>query len=193
MPRQREFSPDEALQTVISLFWEKGYNGTSVDEVVKRTGVAKYGIYGTFGTKRELFKKALSQFAKDRRNDIQRPLRKADASLPDIRAFFKSVPKTITQKGSQHGCLMCNTGVELGLGDPEINRIVTEFFAETTVVMERCLERAIDNGELGEATNAGPLAKYLVTEFRTALMLARSGQSRREIENHLKIALQMLG
>ncbi|NQU70230.1 MAG: TetR/AcrR family transcriptional regulator [Rhodospirillales bacterium] len=193
MPRQREFVPEEALQKVITLFWEKGYNGTSVDEVVKRTGVAKYGIYGTFGTKRELFKKALSQFAIDRHNDIQRPLRKANASLPHIRAFFKSAPKTMTQTGRQHGCLMCNTGVEVGLNDPEFNKIVQSFFAETTNVMKHCLERAVDKGELDHSTDAGSLATYLVTEFRTSLMLARSGHSRREIENHLKIALRILG
>ena len=61
MARPREFDPDEALQTAIDLFWEKGYSDTSVDEVVRRTGVAKYGIYGTFGDKRSLFSKALEQ------------------------------------------------------------------------------------------------------------------------------------
>ncbi|MFV2032085.1 MAG: TetR/AcrR family transcriptional regulator, partial [Gammaproteobacteria bacterium] len=63
MPRPREFDPKETLQTAIDLFWEKGYYDSSVDEVVKRSGVAKYGIYGTFGTKRELFVKALTQYA----------------------------------------------------------------------------------------------------------------------------------
>ena len=71
MPRPREFDPQSALQTAIQVFGEKGYDDTSVDEVVKRSGVAKYGIYGTFGPKRELFKKVLQQYARDRHQDIQ--------------------------------------------------------------------------------------------------------------------------
>ena len=130
MARPQEFDPKEALNTAINLFWEKGYHDTSVDEVVKRSGVAKYGIYGTFGPKRDLFKKALHQFAKDRQNDIQRPLRKPHASLPEVHTFFKEAPKIMTQKNQQWGCLMCNTGIELGFRDPEIQKLVKEFFHE---------------------------------------------------------------
>lgn len=81
---QTVFDPKDALQTTIELFWEKGYYDGSVDEVVKRSGVAKYGIYGTFGAKRDLFEKALTQYAADRHQDIQRPIRKPDASLLEI-------------------------------------------------------------------------------------------------------------
>jgi len=192
MPRHREFDPHQALQTAIALFWEKGYYDTSVDEVVKQTGVAKYGIYGTFGTKHELFKKVLTQYASDRHKDIQRPIRKPNASLPEVLAFFKGAARMLTTKDSRHGCLIANTGVELGLRDPEISDFVKGFFRETSKVMQRCLERAVEKGQLGKDTDVASLAHYLVTEFRIALMLAASGHSRRDIERHLKVALQVL-
>jgi TetR/AcrR family transcriptional regulator, transcriptional repressor for nem operon len=192
MARPQEFDPKEALQVAIEVFWEKGYYDSSVDEVIKRSGVAKYGIYGTFGTKRELFKKALAQYALDRQQDIQRPLRKPDAALPEILAFFKEVPKLLTQKNAQRGCLICNTGIELGLRDQEIRKFVKDFFLNLTSVMKRCLERAIKKGQLAKPKNLASLATYLVTEFRTSLMLATSGHSRRFIEDHLKEALQVL-
>ena len=192
MPRQREFDPHEALQTAIELFWEKGYFDTSVDEVVKRTGVAKYGIYGTFGTKRELFKKALTQYANDRHKDIQRSIRKPDASLPEVLAFFKDSPSMMTTKNYPHGCLIANTGIELGMKDPEISNFVKVFFRDTANVMQHCLERAVEKGQLPKSTDVTSLSTYLVTEFRTSLMLAASGHSRREIERHLEIALQVL-
>ncbi|MGI9452446.1 MAG: TetR/AcrR family transcriptional regulator [Geminicoccaceae bacterium] len=192
MARPREFDPQEALQKAVQMFWEKGYNATSVDEVVRRTGVAKYGIYGTFGTKHELFMKVLEQYAGDRHKDIQRPLRQPDAALPEIRAFFKAVPKLITDKAYPGGCLVANTGVELGQQDPEISGFVKAFFRDTTSVMKGCLERAVERGELDEKTDVSTLATYLVTEFRTALMLARSGHSRRDIERHFGVALRVL-
>ena len=192
MARPREFDPQAALQTAISLFWEKGYYDSSVDEVVRRSGVAKYGIYGTFGTKRELFLKALKQYAFDRYQDIQRPIRQPDASLPEILTFFNQAPKLLCQKNDKRGCLLCNTGVEVGLRDLEIGKFVKNFFRDVAKVLQACLERAVKKGELKKSTDVGALANFLATEFRTVLMLAASGHSRREIDRHLAVALQLL-
>ncbi len=192
MARPREFDPNDVLKTAVDVFWERGYHNGSVDEVIKRSGVAKYGIYGTFGTKRELFLKALAQFAADRHQDIQRPIRKPDASLPEILAFFKHAPKLMTPEKDPHGCLICNTGIELGLKDPEIRDFVMDFFRDTADVLNRCLTRAVDKGELETSNDIAELATYLATEFRTALMLAASGTSRRDIQRHLNVAVRVL-
>ncbi len=192
MARPREFDPQDVLRTAVELFWEKGYYDGSVDEVVKRSGVAKYGIYGTFGTKRELFLKALTRFAADRHQDIQRPIRKPHASLPEILAFFKGAPKLMTPKNQPHGCLICNTGIELGLKDPEIRDFVMDFFRDTAKVLKRCLARAVEKGELDSSIDIAELSIYLATEFRTALMLAASGHSRRDIKRHLDVTVRVL-
>ena len=191
MARHREFDPSAALQTAIQVFWEKGYTATSVDEVVKRSGVAKYGIYNTFGNKEELFKKVLAQYAADRHQDIQRPIRQPGASLPEIREFFADVPRIITQNDHPHGCLMANAGVELGMSDLDIRDYVNDFFGDVAQVLQRCLARAVEKGELETPEDVTGLAAYLATEFRTALILARSGCSQDTIEQHLDIALQV--
>ncbi|VAW73784.1 Transcriptional regulator, AcrR family, partial [hydrothermal vent metagenome] len=128
MARPREFDPNKVLQIAIELFWMKGYFDSSVDEVVRRSGVAKYGIYGTFGSKRGLFIKALNQYASDRHRDIQSPIRKPDASLPEIQQFFKRAVKIMTQDEARRGCMIVNTGVELGFIDAEIRDFVANFF-----------------------------------------------------------------
>jgi len=192
MARPREFDPDKVLQTAIELFWEKGYYDSSVDEVVRRSGVAKYGIYGTFGSKRELYMKALKQYASDRHRDIQKPIRKPGASLPEIQEFFKRAVMIITQDDARRGCLIVNTGVELGLRDAEIRDFVTNFFQETGDVMASCLANAVELGQIKVSSSTSALASYLITEFRTVLMLASSGCSRRKIQAHLDIALKVL-
>ncbi len=192
MPRHREFDPSEALQIAVSLFWEKGFYDTSVDEVVRRSGVAKYGIYGTFGTKRELFKKVLQRYAEDRRQDIQAPIRRSGASLPEILEFFNALPARLTKPDFQHGCLMANTGIELGTRDAEFSDMVKDFFAETAKAMRQCLQNAIDVGQLSNTTDTKLIATYLVNEFRTLLMLAASGSTRNEIRCHLEVAIRVL-
>lgn len=192
MARPREFDPNLALQNAIQVFWEKGYYDTSVDEVVKRTGVAKYGLYNTFGPKRSLFQKALTQYAEDRHRDIQSPIRRAGASLPEIHEFFATMPKIITAEKHRPGCLVCNVGMEVGPREPEIQAFVKAFFADIAGVLKDCLTNAVDQGELNTVEDIELLANYLATEFRAALMLARNGYSAQEIHNHLNVALRIL-
>ena len=192
MPRHRQFNPEKLLQTATHLFWEKGYCDTSVDELVKRSGVAKYGIYSIHATKRGLFKAALAQYAADRHLDIQAPIRKEDASLNEVLDFFNRLPETLTGPGLQHGCLMVNTGIELGMRDTEFSGIVRAFFDDTTEVMKNCLDRAVAEQQLPAITDTERLARYLVNEFRTLLMLAASGDTRRELEQHLDSILTTL-
>ncbi len=193
MARPREFDPQAALQTAIEVFWEKGYFDGSVDEVVKRSGVAKYGIYGTFGTKRELFLQVLEQYGKDRRHDMLKLIYQPDASLPEIRKFFQEAPKRVMHENSKRrGCLMCNTGIEIGAQDGEIRSIINRFFAEQAGVLEACLARAVANDELSRDTDTKRLANFLSRELRLMVMLAGSGEPLAEIQDHLEVALQVL-
>jgi len=192
MPRPRSFNPDEVLQIATDLFWEKGYFNASVDELVRQSGVAKYGIYGTFGTKRELFKKALQHYAAERHRDIQAPIRRAEAALPEIQEFFSRALDMITGDDRRRGCLMVNTGLELGLRDDEFKNFVRDFFDETESVVAACLDRAVASKQIDPGGDTPALAAYLVNEFRTMLMLAGSDCPKSQIQAHLEIALHAL-
>lgn len=192
MARTREFDPDKALQVAIDVFWEKGYFDASVDEVVRRSGVAKYGIYGTFGSKDQLFKRALEQYAEDRGKGFISALDRPDAALPELKHFFLNAAEMMTRDGQRIGCLLCNTGVELGDSNPEIQKIVQEFFTSLARAIRKCLKRAVAKGQLGAEKDSAQIATYLATELRTMLMLSKSGESRRAIKSHIKIALRVL-
>ena len=193
MARPREFDPQAALQTAIDVFWEKGYFDGSVDEIVRRSGVAKYGIYGTFGSKRELFIQALHQYGKDRRNDMQQTILASDASLPEIIEYFNEMSKRVMHPTTERrGCLLCNAGVELATQDPEIGALVNAYFDDLTDVLQGCLRRAIVNEEIAEDADVERLGRFLATEFRVLLMLAASGKSQPEIWDHMETALLVL-
>ena len=100
--------------------------------------------------------------------------------------------KLITESDDRRGCLLCNTGIELGVRDPEIGKILKEYFADFTKAMQSCLKRAVDKGELEPPSDIVALATYLVTEWRTVLMLAASGYKHRDIKRHLGVALHVL-
>ena len=192
MARPREFDPDKALQVAIDVFWEKGYFDASVDEVVRRSGVAKYGIYGTFGTKDELFEKVLTQYAKDRKNGMQLILQQEHAGLPELQRFFDEMVIMVTSQEDRRGCLLCNTAIDAGSISPEARTIVNDFFLDMRRTFRRCLTNAADNKQLERSLASTEMASYLTNTFRTVLMLARAGESRRTIQQHVKIALRVM-
>lgn len=192
MARPREFDPEKALQVAIDVFWEKGYFDGSVDEVVRRSGVAKYGIYGTFGAKDELFEKALKQYARDRKRGMQVILQQEGAGLPEIRQFFGEAAKMMTLQKNRRGCLLCNTALEAASISPEVQAVVNNFFTDTNKTFRCCLKNAVAKEQLAESMDSAEVAAYLTNTLRTLLMLARSGESRRTIQQHVKVALSVL-
>lgn len=189
MPRHKEFNEDDLLADAVDLFWRQGYASTSIDQLVAKSGVAKYGIYSSLGSKREMFLKVLESYAGDRHRDIQAPIRRPAASLGDIIEFFDGAVDRATQEGAPSGCLMVNTAQELGRADQELKSIVDAFFDETTDVMRSCLVRACEKGELTSKIDMSKMARYLVGEFRFLLLSASSGSSRDEMRERLDVAL----
>jgi TetR/AcrR family transcriptional repressor of nem operon len=193
MARTREFDPKAALQVAIEVFWEKGYFDGSVDEVVKRSGVAKYGLYGTFGTKHELFLKVLNQYGKDREHDILKLVYEPNASLPEIRRCFKDgAAMVIHRTSNRRGCLLTNAGVEIGRQDDQVRAEIKQFFSKQTKVFEACLARAVAAGEVSANKDIKQLAKFLTREYRLMMVLAGSGEPLAQIQDHLEVALKIL-
>ncbi|TFG41199.1 MAG: TetR/AcrR family transcriptional regulator, partial [Chromatiales bacterium] len=88
MVRTRTFDPATALTHAVELFASKGYSETSMEDIVKATGVSRYGLYGTFGNKRELFEQALDRYADSMGKQAFLRLLEPEASLDHIRKIF---------------------------------------------------------------------------------------------------------
>ncbi len=192
MARTREYDPRSALQGAIRVFWEKGFYEASVDDVVECSGVAKYGLYSTFGSKRDLFVAALKQFANDRAGDIQARIRSQDASLESIHEFFDAACKAVTSPDPRLGCMICNAGIEMAPHDEEIEILVRSFFDSLGRAFAELLNRAIACNEFPASADTAVLGRYLATQFRVIAVMARSGESYSEISAYLDVALNAL-
>src|SRR5215471_8170840 len=117
MARTKEFIPEEVLDAASKVFWEKGFEATSIDDLVTATGVNRASLYGTFGDKAALFQKVV-----DRYNcQFMQMLAGAGADrsgLAKIRAVFEVIARETCEES--RGCLLVNTAAELGGRDPEM-------------------------------------------------------------------------
>ena len=99
MNRARTFDPATALGQVVELFASKGYSETSMEDIVQTTGVSRYGLYGTFGNKRELFEQALEQYAEGMGKRSFLRLLEPGASVAHIRARKSGVTSDLQRRG----------------------------------------------------------------------------------------------
>ena len=109
MVRTRTFDPSTALSTAVDLFASKGYSDTSMDDIVRATGVSRYGLYSTFGNKRELFEQALERFAEGMGKQSFLRLLEPEASLAHIRTIFDERVADMCCAEEHKGCLFIHT------------------------------------------------------------------------------------
>lgn len=148
MVKTRTFDPATALSKAVELFSSKGYSDTSMDDIVRATGVSRYGLYSTFGNKRELFEEALERYADPmgRRSFLR--LLEPDASLKHIRAIFEERSEDMSETGGNEGCMICHTATELAPRDAEIKVVLQKFLRRTSKGFSIGLETAQKKGEV---------------------------------------------
>ena len=183
MPRTREFDPAAALQKVVSLFAQKGYDDTSMDDIVRATGVSRYGLYSTFGSKRELFEQALEKFADDMGRQSFLRLLEPDASLDDVRRIFDERVDWLCCDGASGCCLLNHTATTMASEDAEIRGLLLRFLKRMSRTFTVGLENANEKGELREDLDLRDAGEYLTGAMFGVVTLARAGFPRSALDN----------
>jgi AcrR family transcriptional regulator len=190
MARPREFDEDDVLERALATFWEHGYEGTSIDELVAATGLGRASLYGAFGDKEQIFARALERYCA-----------RAGASLgigsdePSARAALERMLRAmVTQsspKSGPRGCFLLSTAV--GGDAPSAAR---DAYAEYTARLERALtalvRRGQESGELTRAGDAHSLARMLTVLLQGIAASARAGRGKAQLEAAIETALALV-
>lgn len=192
MARTREFDPKDVIEKAVYLFWEKGYSDTSMDDLVKHTGVSRYGIYGEFGNKREFFITALEHFHNKFVEEIVQDLVNPESGLAELRAYFgRLLGKAQTQE-ARLGCFMCNTAVELSVRDHYFREHVNSMFEALRGLFLNALNNARAHGELDDSIEPEEYSSYLVGVQQGVSTMVRSGFDHAHMQQFIKVALAAL-
>ncbi|MGB0682071.1 MAG: TetR/AcrR family transcriptional regulator [Magnetovibrionaceae bacterium] len=174
MPREREFDSDQALDRAMQVFWRQGYEQTSFDDLVRETGVSRYGLYAAFGDKKALFLQALQNYAQMMARMTQSELREEDASLPGILAYFENLKGLARTETMRNGCLLSTTTAEIAASDPEIHERVTALYDNIREVFRAALVRAAERDEIEKPEDFDALALALVSTMQGLATLHRA-------------------
>ena len=143
--RPRQFDIDQALDDAMRAFWAKGYEATSLADLMEATGLHKGSLYQAFGDKHKLFMRSLNHYADREFKDVAAVAFQQDSPLDSIRALVRTV---CDHAAEGRGCLMINSLVELAPHDPEVREMLANEGQRRIGVMTELLTRAQEQGEI---------------------------------------------
>ena len=175
MNRARTFDPHTTLSQVVDLFSSKGYSETSMEDIVQTTGVSRYGLYGTFGNKRELFEQALEQYAEGMGKQSFLRLLEPGASLEHVRAIFDERVADMCCGEENKGCLFIHTAMELAPQDEELRGVLQRFMKRMSKAFAIGLDSAKGRGEVAKDVEVDAAGELLTSTMFGLAVLGRTG------------------
>ncbi|MEU5422436.1 TetR/AcrR family transcriptional regulator [Streptomyces sp. NPDC001407] len=192
MARTKEFDPDAALQSALELFWERGYEATSLADLVERLGIARASLYATFGSKRELYLKALERYGEQSDPRIVEELSQPGPALPAVRALVRRFADEATCDDLRRGCFVTNTAVELAAHDPAAAHRVGESWQGLETALASALMRARAQGELPAGRDPVALARMLMVLMQGMRVVGKADPGPGRLRDAAAQALSLL-
>lgn len=177
--RPRAYDPDEALASVLDVFWRAGYAATSIDEISAATGMNRPSIYAAFGDKHALYKSAIERYRAMSREqmrgalDYERPLREALRHV-----YEKALDIYYGGGASPLGCFMLGTALTEAVGDCEVRGLLAEGLRAFDGAFERRIRHAIDEGDLKTRRDPAELARLASATLYFIAIRSRAGEPR---------------
>jgi TetR/AcrR family transcriptional repressor of nem operon len=174
MARTKEFDPDVALQAALELFWERGYEATSMADLVEALGVARASIYATFGSKNDLYVKALDRYLQARDVLVVEVLSQPGPVLPAVRSLVDAYVEETLGDERRRGCMVVNAAVEVMARDPRAARRVESSWDTLETALASALTRAAAQGELPPEKDPRALSRFLLVVLQGMRVLGRA-------------------
>lgn len=187
MARTKEFDTGTALRAAMDLFWRKGYEATSMQDLVDHLGIGRASLYATFGSKHELYLAALDLYVEEAGERTLRLFARPGPVLPAIRELIRAFADDPERKG----CLVTNTAVELLPADRACGRRVETNFDLMERDIAAALARAQAQDELPPDRDPHALAAFLVTLVQGIRVMGKLG-NRRRLDDAVAQALALL-
>ncbi|MGI9622551.1 MAG: TetR/AcrR family transcriptional regulator [Acidimicrobiales bacterium] len=185
--RPRTFDEEEVLDALTRLFWEQGYEATSVADISEVAGLNKSSLYNTFGSKQELFNRILERYINNRTSMLETLTEAAGGGVDSIHAFLDFVEAELDTDMGRHGCMAVNTSAELGGDDPTMTSMGELYRERMATALHALVQRAAETGELDpdQVTHHSHMLMIFVLGLSVTI---RSGASREELSGLLAAA-----
>lgn len=191
--RPRKTDPNGALETSMKLFWAKGFEGTSMNDLAVATGMAKPGLYATFGDKEALYTKALTHYFNERGSPMLEDLiQSPDRIDVVVRHFLDTVATSATDKTTPGGCFVANSIVECASHPAPLEKLARTFDGKRRAAFLDRLRTAKERGELPDDADVQALADFFSGQVLALAVMGRAGADRASLNRVIDVAMKAL-
>jgi TetR/AcrR family transcriptional repressor of nem operon len=186
----KQFDPHDVLDRAIAVFWERGYEATSIQDVLDATGINRGSLYATFGDKKHLFLAVLARYAER----VGAPLL-AELADPDprraIERMFAAILRHASDPTQPRGCLITNTALECPQSGEEISRTIAAWVGQQESVLYQVLLRAQAEGSLARTRDCRALARFFVGVAQGLNVVHKAMADPAALQDMVRMAMQV--
>ncbi|GAA4795516.1 TetR/AcrR family transcriptional regulator [Actinomycetospora chlora] len=192
MPRPREFDEERVVLAVRDAFWDRGYAATSMDDLLRASGLGKGSLYGAFGDKHRLFLRVLRDYDDANLRGLRERLESAPRGVDLVHEFVLGVAGDPTGAAARRGCLLANSTAELATSTPDVAAEARRSYDAITAILTEALERAQREGDVDPGADAAETARAVLAAQLGLVALGRTGMDLAELTTVARSALARL-
>ncbi|MEW9870721.1 TetR/AcrR family transcriptional regulator [Arthrobacter sp. HS15c] len=189
--RKRAFDGDAALYTAMELFWRQGYEGTSIADLTQALGINPPSLYAAFGSKRELFEKALDRYMCERTVQLEVAMAEPTAYQAVLQLLTGRV-EVFTAPGRPAGCMTIQAGLSSGQPHHEIVDLLAAAREEMRRTVLNRFDKSVSGGDLPAGTDCAALARCVMAAIYGLSVEAASGAPKEELQAAAILAAQVV-
>ncbi len=187
--RTRQFDVDEALDRALEVFWARGYEGATLPELTRAMGINRPSLYAAFGSKEQLFRKALDRYQTGPMSFLAEALRKPTARAV-AEAIFSGFIRMQRNRDQARGCLIVSGALASSEEGETVRQELAQLRQGIVATFRKRFERAVQDGDLPARTDCATLARYTATVLGGLAVQAASGTTEKELRLVSALAMQ---
>ncbi len=191
MARPAKHDRGAVLEAATSLFWERGYRGVSISDLVKKTGMLAGSFYSSFGSKEGIFIECIHHYGALTAEHYKAAAR-AKSPLKQIENLFRSMVSDSLKHDDRRACFLINSLLEIAPQHPKISKILRSYLEMSETWIEERLEAAKEAGELDPKTDSRKLAACLFGIAYAVRVKARANESAERLRHYQKTVFAAL-
>jgi AcrR family transcriptional regulator len=179
--RPRSFDRTEALKRAMEVFWERGYEGSSLAELTAAMRINSPSLYAAFGSKRQLFDEAVAHYAATDGSTTWHAFASRPTARAAVEALLRSTAESVTQPGKPPGCLIVLAATNCAAENDAVRDDLSDRRRSLVEALRMRLERGIAEGDLPSGTDTRALATFFTTVLQGMSVQARDGATREDL------------
>jgi len=194
MARPREFDEEQALDRAMDVFWRKGYQSTSTDDLMEAMGIGRGSFYNTFGSKRDVYLRTLDRYLDHLRDaGPYRALFEMEPGADALRALTRNYLSSVASEGGTHGCYFVHVAKEHRGQDPEVRKAIRKGIAQMRDILTGHMRAAQAQGILAAHLDPAKAALMMMAVAWGSHVLIEAGASKDEVLDMTGLLFEMNG